>query len=270
VLIVALATLGLAQAARSPLPTTMPTLDVVSVKPFQFTGRPWHRDAKIDPQRLYIEGMAPIELINLAYSLRANQLAGLPAWAKFSHQSLYSVAVTTTQPATRQQMRLLLRQVLAKRFQLVLKESNELQPVFDLEVAPGGPKLQALQANKDCGPNGALTDEAYETMQVPESAYPVYDGCSVADLVARLNQPGWAGLPGNLPVLDKTGLAGRYLIALWRATGGTETLPDGGRRFLDIEPVQEAIKRELGLELVKSTATYRVLTVEHISRPLAN
>ena len=124
-LALALAPAALAQAPVSAGPaaispaSALPAFEVVSVKPFRPTG-PWHRLAQFDPQRMYIEGMATVELINLAYSLNGNQLTGLPDWAQYSRDHLYSVTGVTEQPTSQAQMLLMLRRVLTQRFQLVL------------------------------------------------------------------------------------------------------------------------------------------------------
>ncbi|HWG68187.1 MAG TPA: hypothetical protein VN692_02110 [Steroidobacteraceae bacterium] len=54
----------LSASAFSQAGSSLPTFDAVSVKPFAFPNRPWNRRAQIDPQRLYIEGMAPVEFAN--------------------------------------------------------------------------------------------------------------------------------------------------------------------------------------------------------------
>jgi uncharacterized protein (TIGR03435 family) len=51
----------------------------------------------------------------------------------FFHDNLYSIAATTDKPTSKGQMLLMLRRVLAERFQHVLCVSNKIQPVYDLE-----------------------------------------------------------------------------------------------------------------------------------------
>src|SRR6185437_11664666 len=93
----------LSASAFSQASSSLPAFDAVSVKPFAFPNRPWNRRAQIDPQRLYIEGMAPVELIDLTYSLNSNQLTGLPQWAQYSRDSLYTIAATTDKPTGKDQ-----------------------------------------------------------------------------------------------------------------------------------------------------------------------
>jgi len=270
-LAVALAVAALAQSPVSTIPaanapaSALPAFAVVSVRPFRPTG-PWHRPAQFDPQRLYIEGMAPVELINLAYSLNGNQLAGLPAWAEFSKDHLYSITGVTGQPTSQAQMLLMLRRVLAERFQLVLSESNKVQPVFFLEVAPGGPKLTPLKPGEDCQtalralPRSTL----YETL--------VFRACNIPDLVTRLNT--FAKWLVPLPVIDKTGLTGNYVMGVrLKLSDVTPIMVNGKQRGEKIghqESVVDALPRELGLALVKTRAPYRMLNVVHLAPPSPN
>lgn len=233
--------------------------DVVSLKPFHNNGRPWRRDAQFDPQRLYIEGMAPVEMINLAYSLNLNQLVGLPDWATFSDDHLYSITATTDKPTSKDRMLLMLREVLAKRFQLVLVESTTLRPVYDLVVAPGGPKLTPLKPGEDC-------DAAIKAFPQPKDITFLeerFDVCNVPDLVERLNIPN--GLVDR-PVIDKTRLTGKYAIVVFLRLGDVTPIKNG-RKIGFREPMAEALKRQLGLMLVKDTGPYRLLKVAHIARP---
>ncbi|MGH9480508.1 MAG: TIGR03435 family protein [Terriglobales bacterium] len=253
-----------AAAAQAPLPP-LPAFDVVSVRPFKPTA-PWHRLPQYDPQRLYIEGMYTSELIREAYEVNFNHIAGLPASMA---EKLFTVVGTTDKPASKEQMRLMLQRVLAERFQLVVEDTARVQPVYDLVVARGGPKLRPSQSDKDCT-NGVISFDQVRALHLPPNSRLVYLGCSITALVQRLNVP--TSISDRLPVLEKTGLTGRYAIALWQESGGREPSPTvpGAYRLVNLEPIGEAIKSELGLELVRSTGPYRVLTIRHIADPTPN
>jgi uncharacterized protein (TIGR03435 family) len=65
----------------------------------------------------------------------------------------------------------------------------------------------------------------------------------------------------TLPVVDRTGLTGPYAIFVWQ---GLQTGPGGAHRP---EPIQDAIRRELGLILVKTTAPWPMLHITRIAHP---
>lgn len=252
---------GLGPQASSPLPA----FDVVSIRPFQRTGRLWNHAVQYNPQRFYFEGTTVQELIQTAFQLNAYQIAGMP---NAMIRELFTVTGTTDKPATEAQMRLMLQRVLAERFHLVVDDETRMQPVYDLAAAKGGPKLQPMHSDQECT---AYNTGSVADLHLPPGALLSYAGCSIADLVQRLNfpDPTTFQLEPLLPVVDKTGLTGLYRIALWQETTGTETTPNGRTRR-HFEPIQEALQQELGLELVKSKGPYRILVVKHVSDPTAN
>jgi len=208
--------------------------------------------------------MAPVELIDLAYSLNGNQLTGLPQWAQYSRNSLYSITATTDKPTSRDQMLLMLRRVLAERFQLVLDVSDKIQPVYDLEVAPGGPKLKPRPADEPC-PKG-IDSDSMKAAGAPPNSMSTFSGCTLTDLVAAFNRPGITRRIGR-PVVDKTGLTGRYYMLVWQTYQPDTSYTGPGGRFLSMESFREAVEKELGLMLIKATGLYRRFTVTHIARP---
>jgi len=100
----------------------------------------------------------------------------------------------------------------------------------------------------------------------------LFRACTITDLVTRLNT--FAAWLVPLPVIDKTGLAGTYVMrVLQRQADVTPIMVNGkqtGEKVGHMEPVAEALPRELGLELVKGNAPYRRLTVVHIAPPSPN
>ena len=74
----------------------------------------------------------------------------------------------------------------------------------------------------------------------------------------------------GLPVIDKTGLTGQYSMLVWERRDECQELPGGGDHCDAVETFEDAVKRELGLELVKTTARYRVLHTTKITPPTAN
>lgn len=250
-----------AQTTTAPLPA----FDAVSVKQFVFQNRPWNRRAQIDPQRLYIEGMAPVELIELAYSLNSNQLTGLPQWARFSHDSLYTIAATTEQPVSRDQMLLMLRRVLADRFHLQVEIIEKVVPVWALVVPPDGPKFKPIGPDESCR-SGIIGEDDMKKAGAPPESLGSFHGCSIADLVRALN-----GGPNpqelGRPVVDRTGLTGRYDLTVWRTYEKDDSYTGPGMRFSNVEPFREAVQKELGLKLEEASGPYRVVNVVSIARP---
>jgi uncharacterized protein (TIGR03435 family) len=243
----------------------LPAFDAVSVKPFTPTG-PWHRDPQVNPKRLYIEGCSPLEMIVFAYGLDYNQIERLPDWAQ---RQYFQVTGTTDKPATREQMLLMLRRVLAERFQFAFTETDDMQPVDALVVSPTGLKMKPSLTDSDCN-TGVITSDGVKAANIPPGSNAIvgFAGCmSVSRVVKSFNLE--RRLSGGRPVIDKTGLTGLYNIYLWQRRDDCHELPGGGQRCDFVEPTEAAIKR-LCLELVKTAAPYRVLHTTKIAPPSAN
>lgn len=259
-IVIALLTAAAGAVCAAQTPPALPAFDAVSVRPF-VPHAAWHRDPQVDPRRLFLEGMTASEMIVYAYGLHNNQLTGLPVWAQ---REFFQVTGVTDKPATANQMRLMLRRVLATRFQFAYTDTTAVQPVYDLVPVRGGPKLLTFSSGSaaDCE-DGIL---AYAHAQVKHLTPPLtisFIGCTIPELINLLNA-------GRLdrPVIDKTGLTGTYSMMVWQLERGCTTT---GRfqRCEYFETFPAAMKRELGLDLIKATAPYRVLHATRIEPPAA-
>ncbi|HXE30880.1 MAG TPA: TIGR03435 family protein [Terriglobales bacterium] len=258
VLVSALALPSLPQTPAKPLPA----FDVTSVRPFKPTG-PWHRQARYDPQRLTIEGMSPMELIQEAYGVNTNQIVGLPDWASWV-RNFFSVVGTTSSPTTPDTMRLMLRRLLQDRFQLQFDNVTTVQPAYGLEISPSGLKVKPLKPGESCS---AANEARIKKETTGLKDYSAGYDCSTAELVKHLNMM-QSLHQVELPIVDRTELTGSYPFGLWREMDDLQPMPDGrGTKIGHMESIQEAMADELGLRLVKTTAPYTVMKITRIVQP---
>jgi uncharacterized protein (TIGR03435 family) len=103
----------------------------------------------------------------------------------------------------------------------------------------------------------------------PPNAMSGFNGCTMADLVKAFNRPGNATQLGR-PVIDKTGLTGRYHMLVWTETEVDDTYTGPGQRFSYMEPFREAVEKELGLKLVKDSQKLHFINVVNVARPGPN
>jgi uncharacterized protein (TIGR03435 family) len=242
--------------------SSLSAFGAVSVKPFVPTG-PWRRTPQVNPKRLYIEGCSPMEMIVFAYGINYNQLDRLPDWAQ---RQYFRVEGVTDKPTTRDQMLLMLRRVLAEHFQFAFTETDAMQPVDALVVSPKGLKMKPSTSESDCG-HGVITFDRVKAAKLPPNSSVGFAGCTVTELVEIFNTQ--RRLSAGRPVIDKTGLTGQYSMLIWQRRDECQDLAGGGQHCTE-EPFEDAVKRELGLELVKTTARYRVLHTTKIAPPSAN
>lgn len=242
----------------------LPAFDAASVRPFVVTGGlAW---GKPDMDQLHLRmPHAPLRFIILtAYGLDDFQLIGLPDWAE---HEFFTINAITDAPTPPDQMLLMLRRLLAERFQLRVEESEKEQPVWAIVVAPGGPKLKPRADDEEC-PRGISGDDM-KAAGAPRNSASSYNGCTMADLVKAFNRPNNATQLGR-PVTDKTGLAGRYHMLVWTVTEVDETYIGPGQRMSYVEPFREAVEKELGLKLVEDKQKMHFIKVVNVTLPDPN
>ena len=121
--------------------------DVASIKPSAPTeqGVLYHYPGA----RLRTTGMTTKYLIEYAYSITDRQLLGGPDWLDTTRFDIDAKPETAPadkpdpgEPENSVRIRTMLRALLADRFHLQIRSEEKELPVYDLVVAPGGPKME--------------------------------------------------------------------------------------------------------------------------------
>jgi uncharacterized protein (TIGR03435 family) len=206
------------------------------------------------------------DLLMTAYDVKEYQVSG-PDWLTSER---YDIVVKVPEGASGEQVRLMWQNLLAERFGVKLHhESKEFQ-VEELVIGKGGPKLKATAldpaALTDPGPpahdkNGELTGPGNDTTIMPNGeAHTVARGQPLSNLTAML----WRLL--SRPVIDKTGLTGKYDFSLDfkmdlramapAAAAPGDNAPDAGT------DITSAVEQQLGLRLVAAKALLDVLVID--------
>jgi uncharacterized protein (TIGR03435 family) len=214
------------------------------------------------------------------YDVKAYQVSG-PAWMATER---YNVIAKVPEGATKEQVNVMWQNLLAERFGVVLHhESKEFQ-VEELVVAKGGPKLKE-SAEDDPSAEGPPKFDKKGELSGPGLVTMITMGPNgpSAHTVAKAQPPSklttMLGNQINRPVLDKTGLTGKYDFSI----EFTPNLPPGrpgpgpvGAASFDnaSEPgpnLADAVQRQLGLKLVASKAKLDVLVIDKAEKvPTAN
>jgi len=189
--------------------------------------------------------------LEMGYGVQEGQLAGLPAWAKTERWDVDGVPDAEGQPSW-PQLQVLMRKILAERFGVTLHHEQREMPVFALAVAKGGPKLTPNTSD----PNGWMDQQnrAGNGRDIED-----LKNASMADLalILQFRMP--------RPVIDRTGLKGRYDFKLQWTTD--ESQPTGQ----DAPPgIFTAIQEQIGLKLEPVKAPADVLVIDKVERPAAN
>jgi uncharacterized protein (TIGR03435 family) len=147
------------------------------------------------------------------------------------------------------QKKLMLQALLADRFKLKVHFENKEFPAYALVIAKNGPK-NLKKENDDVAQKFDRTRTHLD-----------FHASNVGDLAQILT------LDLGRPVLDKTGLVGKYDFTL-----GWELEPDQGGPLVDLPgaPIFTAIQEQLGLKLEATRTPVESPVIDHVERPSEN
>jgi uncharacterized protein (TIGR03435 family) len=232
-----LAALLLFTAAQAP-----PAFEVATVKPSPPRGSPTGIAMRTYPGgRVRITGYRLKMLIHDAYSVEDYQIIGGPAWSDLDR---FDVEAKAPAPSSPSQIRLMLQQLLAERFQLHLHRETRREAVYTLVVAKGGPKLKPPQS---------ATAEPFVWF-LPRG----FEGrnATVDQLANRL--------ASNLkrPVRNRTELEGHFDFRI-------EWTPDDAGTDENVL-LLSALQEQAGLKLETEPGSVEVIVIDHAKKPSAN
>jgi uncharacterized protein (TIGR03435 family) len=190
------------------------------------------------------------DLIMLAYGVGAPQVSG-PDWIR----TRYDVVAKVPADAKKDDAQLMLQHLLAERFKLALHKEQKVIQIFALEVAKGGPKMQAMTEG-DNGPAGC--DRSFAERPGATLAAVCHRMHSV-DIAAQLQ----ALAPGYFregPVVDLTGLKGVYNFKLEWVTRAEATQGSEGPTIFN------AVQDQLGLKLDPRKQSLEILVIDHVEK----
>lgn len=231
--------------------------------------------------------------IAFAYKIDPDQeqfsISQMPQWALTDR---FDIQASAQGNPTKDQMRLMMQTLLADRFRLVVHYETRQIPVLVLLVdQPGklGPLLQRHPEDLPCPTTPMIPSPPPEAPAQPlDSRFP---GTCGGMLLMAASAPGRirggarnvtmeliaSTLPGGVtgvdrPVLDKTGLTGRFDFALEFAPQYGAGLPPNSNFPRDPSgpTFVEAVREQLGLRLEAQIGPFDMLVVDYVEKPLPN
>ena len=249
----------MAQGAAAPAdsaPAKLPAWDVVSVKPVETQtacgqGSGWQPTT----DGVHIFCLSALIIVEVAYGImEPSRIVDAPDWAKNSGQYDIDAKVSGDEVAAYGKLpakdkNRMLQSLLAERFQLKAHMETREMPAYDLVVAKGGPKLKE-----------ATADEA-------EKAWAVDRGGGKIESVSMPlgSLPSFLNAEVGRPVVDKTGLTGKYDFTLDYVPATRAAADESGG-----PSVFTALEEQLGLKLQPAKEPMEVVVIDHIERPTAN
>lgn len=256
--------------------TKAPVFDVATVKPVDAGARVVIMGVMPSQDGVDAQNVTVALLIQYAYGPKVyrleNQVVGLPEWAKtqrYNVQAKMSEADASEMQKLsgderQRQLGLRMQALLADRFGLKLHKGTKQGPDYELVVMKGGPKIKPVGEDDPGIIKGKNGQPVKGGMISFMSGKFVAQQTTLDVLASMLSQSQDVGRP----VVDKTGLTGKYNFTLnWSPT---LSLPDGLKsptQSEDAASVFTALEDDLGLKLVSSTGTQETLVVEQVQRP---
>jgi uncharacterized protein (TIGR03435 family) len=195
------------------------------------------------------------ECIQYAYGIVTGDLIAGPEWTKSREVRFDIVAKAAARDTPDDQLRLMLRGLLAERLKLMVHTEPREMPYLALTVAKNGPKLAPAKDNTDRRPQVA-----------GRIVHPQMPMSMLSTLLSRFERQ---------TVIDKTGLRGPFSVDLqWvpdvlreRALqGGPPPVVNGQPVDLSGPSLYTALQEQLGLKLESRKGPVDVLVIDHAEK----
>ncbi|MEP7352428.1 MAG: TIGR03435 family protein [Acidobacteriota bacterium] len=261
-------------------PTASPTFEVASIKAAApepqgrvFVGPALGGPGTPDPGHITWANASLQNIVNTAFDVKNFQVTG-PAWLTTER---FDYALKVPDGATKEQVRVMWQNLLKERFGMVVHHDSKEFQVDELVVGKNGHKLkEAKDPNAPLAEgapkieNGQLQGPGMFTMIRIDEKGP--HATTTANTQPMINLVTLLTSQLGHPVVDKTGLTGKYDFALdfvpnmagvslslppgAQANGAADTLPD----------LASAIQSQLGLRLVAGKAKLDVILIDKLEK----
>ena len=254
-------------AAGSGAGVSGPAFEVATIKPVEPDAPKGRYIIMQGTNRFVAKDYTVKMLIAAAYNLNAREISGGPDWTDSDHYDILALTPGSTRPNRAEQMAML-RNLLAERFKLSFHSEEKDFSIYVLEAAKGGPKMGSGDGPGLRPSTAAPTDPpAVISTVYPDRMKLPARNATMGDFVAMLQR---ALL--DRPVVDKTGLTGRYDFDLEWAQDETQFGGEVPVAPSDAQapPFFTALEQQLGLRLEATHGPAEALVVDHVERPGAD
>jgi len=273
-----------------------PQFDVASVR-LNKSNHPPYSNFPLGPGDVYVpngglfsaSGLPLVTYLFFAYKIIGNQgqylLPQLPAWAKTDR---YDIQARAEGNPGKDQMRVLMRGLLADRFGLKMHSEMREVPVLAWVLAkPGkmGPQLWPHSGAADCpteaspAAKGPVATDARGLPALCNGVFPLPPSVpgrmkigarsvTLQFLADSLS----AGANLGRPMIDQTGLTGRidFLLEFVPERAGLQAPGSNAPPEVSGPTLMEALREQLGTKLESTKSDMEVLVLDHIERPSEN
>jgi uncharacterized protein (TIGR03435 family) len=227
-----------------------PDWDVATVRPSDPNGR--DTGFNLRGRQILFERQTVEAMLVLGFGLHKKQIVGAPDWITTDRWDVRGIPDVPGQPNLAQ-YRSLIRKAVVERFGMKMHMEQRELPVYTITVARGGDKM--VKSTGDANGQVQENDRDSGGQRLVQMT-----NASMGDFVLAMK------FFADRPVVDQTGLTGRYDIRLKWTFDETQAPTDGSAA----PSLFTAIQEQLGLKLGAVKAMADVLVVDKVERPGAN
>lgn len=250
--------IGAPAQAIAPKPDS-PSFEVATIKPTLVHAKQSRFMTMQSVDRFVVKDYSLKLLIAAAYDLNPKAVLGGQPWVDNDHFDILALTPGESRPNRDAQMAML-RSLLADRFQLRFHRRQKEMSVYELETDKGGAKLKASAAPRSDPPK--LICVVYPGRILLPARNATMD--EFASILQRAIL--------DRPVLDRTGLKGRYDFDLQWAPDESQfggEIPAAPSNA-PVPPFFTAIHEQLGLRIAHTRGPVEALVIDRAEPPTPN
>jgi uncharacterized protein (TIGR03435 family) len=245
-----------------------PSFEVATIKPNN-TGATSMQGLVIRGRKFITRASSLGDLISFAYEVQAKQIVNAPDWIDKDRYDIEAAPEQEGVPNA-EQIRIMIRKLLADRFALKFHKDKRDMSAYVLTVGKDGHKLKPTQLNGNLPGLGIAPGTGGITLNMVNATIPDFTQFLQSLVLDR-------------PVVDKTGIQGRYDYQCTFAPdesqfgGHPPPMPNQGNNNGSTDTaapaapsLYDALQQELGLKLSAEKTAVDVIAIDHVDKPSAN
>jgi uncharacterized protein (TIGR03435 family) len=239
---------------------------VSTIKPAPITNIP-SGTYSIGPGSYQAHGASLIYLLTFGFNMHPRQFVGLPAWATSDRYEVNAKLPEGGRP-TDAQLRIMVQNLVKDRFGITFHNEKRELSAYTINVGKSGLAGIKMTRSESQGSNGGGTFAG----SVPGAGVMTMNNATMTDMASLMQR-----VMLDRPVVDQSGLTGRYNIALKWAPDETQftqmnlrLVPPPGADPLNLPDLVTAFQEQLGMKLESTKAPVDVIVIDKVSRPSEN
>lgn len=246
-----------------------PAFEVATIKPNN-SGASQMQGLVIHGREFLTRASSLQDLIGFAYSVQAKQIVDGPAWMSSDRYDIEAVPDAPGVPNS-EQIRVMMRKMMADRFQFKFHHEQREMSAYVLEVSKGGEKLTPNDSKANLPGLGIGPAPGGITLRVFNAKMDDFTGFLQILVLDR-------------PVVNRTGLTGKYDFNCAFApddsqfNGHPPRIPVPGSNGAagstadapSAPSLYEALEQQDGLKLTAEKTMVDVIVIDHVEKPSAN